>query len=400
MLRLPATLMRGGTSKCWVFDADDLRAAGVTGGPDSRLDAVLASAFGATDPRQIDGVGGATSTTSKAVIVRPSAEPGVDVDYLFAQVGIGTAGVEWASNCGNCATAVGLYALRTGLAKPVHPSTTVEMRNENTGVRLSATVPTPGGVVPELGDATVPGSRALGVPVALGFRDPAGATTGALLPTGNSVDRLELNGADRPEANGTDRPEAADGAQRAYGIGVTLVDAGAPAVLADAAALGSDALESVDAFAALVPALTRLRRAAALRMGLAGPHDPVGHSVPKAGVVAPAGDYVTSLGERIAAVDYDIAVRMLSMHAPHPAIGLTSAVAVASAALSPGTIPAKLAENRPVATLLRLGTPAGIITADVSLDDTGAVRTVTLHRAARAIATAELLVPALLQESV
>ncbi|MFF2188071.1 PrpF domain-containing protein [Streptomyces sp. NPDC058155] len=398
MLRLPATLMRGGTSKCWVFDADDLRAAGVTGGPDGRLDTVLASAFGATDPRQIDGVGGATSTTSKAVIVRPSAEPGVDVDYLFAQVGIGTAGVEWASNCGNCATAVGLYALRTGLAKPVHPTTTVEMRNENTGVRLSATVPTPGGVVPELGHATVPGSRALGVPVALGFRDPAGATTGALLPTGNGVDRLEVSGADRPEP--VDGAHSAHGSHPAYGVDVTLVDAGAPAVLADAAALGSDALETVDAFSGLVPTLTRLRRAAALRMGLAAPHDPVSHSVPKVGVVAPAGDYVTSLGERIAAADYDIAVRMLSMHAPHPAIGLTSAVAIASAALSPDTILAKLAENRPVATLLRLGTPAGIITAEVSLDDTGAVRTVTLHRAARAIATAELLVPALLQESV
>lgn len=390
MLRLPATLMRGGTSKCWVFDAEDLRAAGVTGGPESRLDAVLASAFGATDPRQIDGVGGATSTTSKAVIIRPSAEPGVDVDYLFAQVGIGTAGVEWASNCGNCATAVGLYALRTGLAKPVHPTTTVEMRNENTGVRLSATVPTPGGVVPEQGDATVPGSHALGVPVALGFRDPAGATTGALLPTGNGVDRLTA----------ADGPHPHQAPDQAYGIDVTLVDAGAPAVLADAAALGSNALEPVDAFAALVPVLTGLRRAAALRMGLAAAHDPVSHSVPKAGVVAPPGDYVTSLGEPIAATDYDIAVRMLSMHAPHPAIGLTSAVAVASAALVPGTIPAKLAENRPVATLLRLGTPAGVITAEVSLDDTGAVRTVTLHRAARAIATAELLVPALLQESV
>ncbi|WP_405823610.1 PrpF domain-containing protein [Streptomyces sp. NBC_00838] len=396
MLRLPATLMRGGTSKCWVFDADDLRAAGVTGGPDGRLDTVLASAFGATDPRQIDGVGGATSTTSKAVIVRPSAEPGVDVDYLFAQVGIGTAGVEWASNCGNCATAVGLYTLRTGLAKPVHPTTTVEMRNENTGVRLSATVPTPGGVVPELGEATVPGSRALGVPVALGFRNPAGASTGALLPTGNGVDRLEVVDEAHP-VNGSRPPY---GSHPAYGVDVTLVDAGAPAVLADAAALGSNALESVEAFSALVPTLTRLRRAAALRMGLAGPHDPISHSVPKAGVVAPAGDYVTSLGERISGADYDIAVRMLSMHAPHPAIGLTSAVAVASAALSPDTILAKLAENRPVATLLRLGTPAGVITAEVSLDGTGAVRAVTLHRAARAIATAELLVPALLQESV
>ncbi|WP_049574872.1 PrpF domain-containing protein [Streptomyces sp. SBT349] len=369
MVRLPATLMRGGTSKCWVFDADDLSMA------EDRLDEILASAFGAADPRQIDGVGGATSTTSKAVIVGPSDEPGTDVDYLFAQVGIGTFGVEWGSNCGNCATAVGLYALQTGLATPRDPVSTVRMRNRNTGVRLSATVPTPGGAVPELGRATVPGSSAEGVPVGLGFTRPAGASTGALLPTGEGVERID-------------------------GVSATLVDAGAPAVLADAASLGASGLETVEEFAALVPRLARLRRAAALRMGLALPEDPVTYAVPKVGVVAPAGDYVTSLGVPVPADAYDLAVRMVSMHAPHPVIGLTSAVAVAAAAMTPGTLPAILAENRPSASTIRLGTPAGIVEAEVISDHAGAIGTVTLHRAARRLATAELLVPALLRESV
>ncbi|WP_461296764.1 PrpF domain-containing protein [Streptomyces harbinensis] len=373
MLRLPGTLMRGGTSKCWIFDARDLPPGADR--PGGRLDEVLASAFGARDPRQIDGVGGATSTTSKAAIVHPSTEDGVDVDYLFAQVGIGTPGVEWGSNCGNCATAVGLYALLNGLAVPTGPHSTVVLRNRNTGVRLSATVPTPGGTVPELGTATVPGSLAIGVPVGLGFRNPAGASTGALLPTGAGTELLG-------------------------GVPVTLVDAGAPAVLADAAALGATALESPEEFAAHVPALAALRRAAALRMGLATEADPVSHAVPKAGVVAAPGDYITTLGETVRMADYDVAVRMVSMHAPHPVIGLTSAVAVASAVLTPGTIPAKLAGNRPSATVVRLGTPAGVVAAEVETDASGTVRLVTLHRAARRIATAHLLVPALLQESV
>ncbi|MGW3292411.1 PrpF domain-containing protein [Streptomyces xiamenensis] len=374
MLRLPGTLMRGGTSKCWIFDARDLPPGATEAG--GRLEEVLASAFGARDPRQIDGVGGATSTTSKAAIVRPSTEDGVDVEYLFAQVGIGTPGVEWGSNCGNCATAVGLYALLNGLATATAPHSTVVLRNRNTGVRLSATVPTPHGTVPELGTATVPGSLATGVPVGLGFRCPSGASTGALLPTGAPVDTL-------------------DG-----GIPATLVDAGAPAVLADAAALGATGLEHPEAFAALVPTLATLRRTAALRMGLATDRDPVSHAIPKVGVVAPPGDYLTTLSDQVKGSDYDVAVRMVSMHAPHPAIGLTSAVAVAAAVLTPGTLPAQLAENRPSASVIRLGTPAGVVTAEAETDSAGTVRLITLHRAARRIATAQLLVPALLQESV
>lgn len=368
MLRLPATLMRGGTSKCWVFDAADLAMA------EDRLDEVLAAAFGSLDARQIDGVGGATSTTSKAVIVRTASEAEVDVDYLFAQVGIGTATVEWGSNCGNCATAVGLYALQRGLVAPGRTQSTVRLRNRNTGTRLIATIPTPGGVVPELGTATVPGSRAKGVPVALGFCDVAGASTGALLPSGSSVDRID-------------------------NIDVTLVDAGAPAALADAAAFSATGLESVEEFAALVPALADLRQAATVRMGLAAPGDPPTYAVPKVGVVGPSADYVTSLGDTISGVDYDLSVRMVSMHAPHPTIGLTSAVAVATAALTPGTLPAKLAESRPSPGVVRIGTPAGVVDAEVVRDATGAVRVVTLHRAARKIATAELSIPVLLQKN-
>jgi 2-methylaconitate cis-trans-isomerase PrpF len=370
MLRLRGVWMRGGTSKCWLFDAEAVQAAlDATG---TEPGALLAAAFGAADPRQIDGVGGATSTTSKAALVGRSTQPGVDVDYRFAQVGIGTRAVEWGSNCGNCATAVGLYALQTGLVAPRGRTTTVRMRNTNTGSLLAATVPTPHGAVPESGTATVPGVRLGGVPVELVFDGPAGSTTGRLLPTGRAVDRLTAPGLGSAE--------------------VTLVDAGAPAALLDAATLGCGPAEPVDVLAARVPALARMRRAAALAMGLAREADPVSHAVPKTGLVGPSVAYRTTDGEEVAAAEYDVAVRMVSMHAPHPSIGLTSAVAVAAAAGVPGSVVARLVPET-AGGVLRLGTPAGVVRVRAERDAGGRLTAVALARAARRIAEAELFVP-------
>ena len=148
MLRLQGEMIRGGTSKCWIFDHHHVAATGAD------TDALLLAAFNAADPRQIDGVGGASSTTSKAAIVRAvGGAGGVDVEYAFAQVGIGDERVEWTSNCGNCATAVALYAAHRGLVPVTGDTTTVRMRNVNTGARLTGTIPTPGGTVPEEGES-------------------------------------------------------------------------------------------------------------------------------------------------------------------------------------------------------------------------------------------------------
>ncbi|MDQ0381078.1 PrpF domain-containing protein [Amycolatopsis thermophila] len=363
MRYLRGTWMRGGTSKCWIFD-DEAVASVIPAGGD--VGTLLVAAFGAGDPRQLDGVGGATSTTSKAAIVRRSAVPGIDVDYDFAQVGIGARRVEWGSNCGNCATAIGLYALLTGLV-PVTPGrTTVRMRNTNTGSVLAATVDTPGAAVPESGTARVPGAVGGGVGVELAFLDPAGGTTGSLLPTGHPVDTL---------------PAPA-----------TLVDAGAPAALIDAAALGLTGGEPVEDLTRAVPELVRLRREAALRMGLATPGSPVDHAVPKTGVVGPPAGYVTTDGTPVGPGEFDLAVRMLSMLAPHPAIGLTSAVAVAAAAGVPGGVVSRLLGGR-VPTVLRLGTPAGVVAVGTEWDPDGVLRGVRLRRAARRIAVAEISVP-------
>ncbi len=364
MLHLRGTLMRGGTSKCWVFDADEVAGLPVD------VESVLLAAFGAADPLQIDGVGGATSTTSKALLVRRSSRADADVDYTFAQVGIGSRSVEWGSNCGNCATAAGLYAVQAGLVDVRDERTTVRLHNTNTGTRVTTTIDTPHGRIPETGPATVPGVEAAGVPVALTFVDPAGRTTGALLPTGHAVDLLE-------------GPERAARA--------TLVDAGAPAALVDAAAFGLTGSEPLSTISGAVPGLATLRREAAVAMGLVAPHDPISYAVPKVGVVGPAHAYRSTSGRLIEAGDYDVSARMVSMHAPHPAIGLTSAVALAMAATVPGSLVAELAPaNSP---MLRIGTAAGVVETRAEVGDSGFPAAVTLFRAARRIAVADVFVP-------
>ncbi|AKE89425.1 PrpF, AcnD-accessory [Rhodococcus aetherivorans] len=366
MFTLRGTWMRGGTSKCWLFNAVDVDPLIPQAGG---LDAILTSAFGSGDPRQLDGVGGGSSTTSKAAIVRRSSESGIDVDYLFAQVAIGDRQVEWGSNCGNCATAIGLYALQSGFVPVDSAVTTVRMRNQNTGAILTAEIATPGGMIPTEGDAAVPGTSALGVPVGLTFAGLA-ADTATLLPTGSAAEQISIE-------NHTYR--------------ATMVAAGAPAALFDAADLGLTGAEDNRTIAEHLPLLLRLRRESSLRMGLSKPGDPITHAIPKVGVVGPPVDYRTSAGVDIDEDDYDISVRMLSMLAPHPAIGLTSAVAVAAASTVTGGVVTHNTRVRWPGSL-RIGTPAGVLDVDLTTSPDGILESVTLHRAARRIAVAELFV--------
>jgi 2-methylaconitate cis-trans-isomerase PrpF len=362
---------RGGTSKCWLFDARDVALHAPTR---EDIPALLSAAFGAADARQLDGVGGGTSTTSKAAVIWATPGGEADLDYLFAQVGIGDPTVELGSNCGNCATAIALFAVQTGIVPARDGMTKVRMRHVTSGAVLSGAVPTPGGRIPKSGLARVPGSSAAGVPVSLSFHGPWGQNTGALLPTGNPVEQLQVNGRT---------------------LDATMVDAGAPAVLLAADQAGVDLSSMTDNLAAQLPDLIAARASAGLIMGLRKPEDPPQNAVPKVGVVAPAGDYTAADGTTISAGSHDVRVRMLSMLAPHPAIGLTSAVAVALAASQPSSVVAAAAGQSPstgtgTPRLLRVGTPAGVITAEIITDDTGAVSEVALHRAARHIATADI----------
>ncbi|MER7203718.1 PrpF, AcnD-accessory [Streptomyces sp. CB01635] len=371
-MHVPATLVRGGTSKCWLFPQVHMPT------DRDRIERILVDAYGAADPVQLDGIGGATPTTSKAAVVGVSSREGVDIDYLFAQVGIGTGTVEWGSNCGNCATAIALYAVAEGLVPLKGDRTPVVMRHINTGAVLEAEVDTPGGRVQEFGDRTVPGTLAGGVPVGLAFRDPAGATTGHLLPTGLPAQELpvgELAGGARIPKSGAP-------------LIVSMLDAGAPVVLVDAVRAGRTGAETLDQMRAEASWLRATRHAAAVRMGLVQPRAEPGDAVPKTGLIGPPVAYTTTLGEHVAAHEYDVSVRMLSMNSPHPAIGLTSAVAVAAANLVEGTVVAN-ASTAPGGRVLRIGTPAGVLAVESS--GAGPDR-VTVARAARILCQARILV--------
>ncbi|GAB2935218.1 PrpF domain-containing protein [Streptomyces mayteni] len=364
-MRVPASLVRGGTSKCWLFDHRDV--------PSSMdgLERLLVNAYGATDPVHLDGVGGATPTTSKAAVVRPCADEGVDVEYLFGQVGIGVGRVEWGSNCGNCATAIALWAVTRGLVPIEGDLTRVVMRNTNTGAVLEAGVDTAGGVAHEFGTETVPGTRSGGVAVGLTFVDAAGRSTGALLPTGSPLDELRV---------GDER------------VPVTMLDAGAPVVAVDAAATGRTGAESIAAVRGDVGWLRAVRHAAAPLMGLRRPGEPPVDAVPKVGLVGAPVPYVSSTGERVAATDYDVSVRMLTMNDPHPAIGLTSAVAVAAANLVDESV-VRMVSTATADTRLRIGTPAGVVEVTCADIDSAGPHRVTVRRAARVLCDAEIFVP-------
>jgi len=355
-VRVPGTLMRGGTSKCWLFERSET--------PESRDDLaeMLIDVYGADDPHQLDGVGGGTSVTSKAAIVSDSTDDGADIDYLFAQVAVGAPRVEWGSNCGNCATAVALYATQTrpALAVTDRP-VTVRLRNVNTGALLTAVVH------PDHEVATVPGVLGAGVAVDLAFTFSPEQLAGSAWPTSSPADEL-------PGDTGV--------------VATTLCSAGAPIAIAAAERFGLSGAASVAELTARVASLRRLRAHAAVRLGLAESVAVAADAVPKVGVVAPAADYVTALGERVAAADYDLSVRMLSMNAPHPTVGLTTAVTLAVAATRPGT----LLEQAGVAVaphVLRIGTPGGVVSCAIETSADGAV-TVLLHRAARHLADALL----------
>jgi 2-methylaconitate cis-trans-isomerase PrpF len=348
-LAVPASWVRGGTSKCWIFQAADVDALPVT------RDEFLLRAFGSPDLRQIDGIGGATSTTSKAIVVeaRTVGQAADLVRYSFAQVSVDHPRVEWLSNCGNCATALALYAVQHELVALADDVTEFEMLNMTTGLVLRAKVPTPEGTAPSQGGQLVRGVPFPGVPVDLGFTEQTWSTHGTLLPTGQPVDQLTVAGSS---------------------YAVTLIDAGAPVAVIRAEAIGLTGTDNADSVAAKMPFFAELRRSAARAMGLPDNDQ----SVPKVGIIS-GGDNTKA----------DLNARMISMSAPHPAIGLTSAVALAAAATIPGSLIHDLAPARPT---YRIGTLSGPIAVAIT-EETGD-RAVAFRRNSRRIVDALVYIPA------
>ncbi len=355
-IRIPATYLRGGTSKGVFFRLQDLPEAAQQPGP--VRDALLLRTLGSPDPygKQIDGMGNASSSTSKAVILSPSSHPDHDVDYLFGQVAIDQAFVDWSGNCGNLSAAVGPCAIHMGLIDPARipqqGTATIRIWQANIGKTIVAHVPITNGQVQETGGFALDGVTFPAAEVALEFLDPAdegendGADSGgAMFPTGHLVDSLDVPGVGR--------------------LAATLINAGIPTIFLNAADLGYTGCELQEAINNDAAALARfesIRAHGALRMGLIQRLEDAAtrQHTPKIALVAPAQSYTASSGKAIAASDIDLVVRALSMGKLHHAMMGTAAVAIATAAAVPGTL-VNQAAGGGARNTVRFGHPSGTL---------------------------------------
>jgi 4-oxalomesaconate tautomerase len=357
MLRaIPATLMRGGTSKGLVLDARHLPT-------DPAVRArVLLAAMGSPDPRQIDGIGGAHPLTSKVAVVGHPTRDDADVDYLFLQVVVDKAEVSDSQNCGNMLAAVGPWAIEQGLVPVAGAVTPVRIHMVNTASIAVAHVPTPRGTVEYAGDARIDGVPGTAAAISLEFLDVAGSSCGALFPTGAVRERID-------------------------GLEVTCIDNGMPVVLLKATDLGLAGIETprqIEADAALRARVERIRLELGPRMGLG---DVAGKTVPKMSLISPA--------RHGGALD----TRTFIPHRVHEAIGVLGAVSVATACVTPGSVAADIAALPPCSGLQRLDIehPTGFFTVeiDAELSPEGVhIRRSALLRTARKLMSGEVFVPA------
>ncbi|UUQ66121.1 2-methylaconitate cis-trans isomerase PrpF [Pseudomonas fuscovaginae UPB0736] len=351
-VRIPATYMRGGTSKGVFFNLADLPEAAQL--PGAARDALLLRVIGSPDPyeKQIDGMGGATSSTSKTVILSRSIKAEHDVDYLFGQVSIDKPFIDWSGNCGNLSAAVGSFAISAGLVDaariPRNGVAVVRIWQVNIGKTIIAHVPITEGRVQETGDFELDGVTFPAAEVQLEFMDPAAEEEGAggsMFPTGNLVDDLEVPGV---------------GTLRA-----TLINAGIPTIFVNAADIGYTGTELQGDINADPKALARfetIRAYGALRMGLISHIDEAAkrQHTPKVAFVAPPAGYTASSGKPVAAGDVDLLVRALSMGKLHHAMMGTAAVAIGTAAAIPGTL-VNLAAGGGERSSVRFGHPSGTL---------------------------------------
>lgn len=367
-----ATFMRGGTSKGLFFRWEDV--------PEAR-DAFFCAAIGSPDPngRQLDGMGGGVSSLSKAMMVRRSERDGVDIDYLFAQIEIGEATVDYASNCGNLSSAVGCFAVDQGFVQLPDGPGVVRMYNENTAKRIDCHLTVRGGRAAVTGDEAIAGVAGPGSAIRLDFLDPGGARTGRLLSDYGVAGTLEA---------GDDVP-----------VRFSFVDAANPCIYVAAADLGLTATELPAEIAARTDVMARLeaiRRGVACGAGFGAAPEAVPASVPKIALVGPPAPSRTLAGETVAAEECDVQVRMISMGQPHLAIPLTGAMCAAVAARLPGSVVATVArivaESRP----LRIATASGVVPAMAEVDLAGseprALRA-GVFRTARTLMEGRVMVP-------
>ena len=385
-IRIPATYMRGGTSKGVFFRLQDLPEAAQQPGP--ARDKLLQRVIGSPDPygAQIDGMGGATSSTSKCVILSKSTRPDHDVDYLYGQVSIDKDFVDWSGNCGNLSTAAGAFALHAGFVDaarvPQDGVCVVRIWQANIGKTIIAHVPVAGGQVQETGDFELDGVTFPAAEIVLEFIDPSddGDEGGAMFPTGNLVDTLDVPGVGTFQA--------------------TMINAGIPTVFVNAADIGyqgTELREDINGDPAQLARFEQIRVAGALRMGLIQTPEEaaIRQHTPKIAFVSPPKDYTASSGKTIAAADVDLLVRALSMGKLHHAMMGTCAVAIGTAAAIPGTL-VNLAAGGGERAAVRIGHPSGTLRVGAEAKQDNGQWTVTkavMSRSARILMEGWVRVP-------
>ncbi|MEI4520096.1 2-methylaconitate cis-trans isomerase PrpF [Pseudomonas sp. CCNWLW23] len=387
-IRIPATYMRGGTSKGVFFSLKDLPEAAQVPGP--ARDALLLRVIGSPDPydKQIDGMGGATSSTSKTVILSKSTRADHDVDYLFGQVSIDKPFVDWSGNCGNLSAAVGSFAISNGLVDasriPHNGVAVVRVWQANIGKTIIAHVPITNGEVQETGDFELDGVTFPAAEVQVEFMDPAAEEEGgggSMFPTGNLVDELEVPGVGTFKA--------------------TMINAGIPTIFVNAEDIGYTGTELQGAINGDPQALLMfetIRAYGALRMGLIANLEEAAkrQHTPKVAFVAKPADYVASSGKAIAAGDVDLLVRALSMGKLHHAMMGTAAVAIGTAAAISGTL-VNLAAGGVERNAVRFGHPSGTLRvgAEATLENgEWVVKKAIMSRSARVLMEGYVRVPA------
>ncbi len=386
-IKIPATYMRGGTSKGVFFLRDDLPEAAQT--PGVARDTLLLRVIGSPDPyaKQIDGMGGATSSTSKTVILSKSEKADHDVDYLFGQVAIDKPFVDWSGNCGNLSAAVGPFAISNGLVDPAripqNGVAVVRIWQANIGKTIIAHVPMTDGAVQETGDFELDGVTFPAAEVQLEFMDPAADEEGAggsMFPTGNLVDELDVPGV------GT--------------FTATMINAGIPTIFVNAADIGYTGSELQDAINSDPKALSMfetIRAYGAVRMGLIGTVEEAAtrQHTPKVAFVAAPAEYLSSSGKRVTTEDTDLLVRAMSMGKLHHAMMGTAAVAIGTAAAIPGTL-VNLAAGGGERSAVRFGHPSGTLRVGaeaVLVDGEWQVKKAIMSRSARVLMEGWVRVP-------
>ncbi len=351
--KIPVTIMRGGTSKGVYILESDLPA------DKNEWENILLRMMGSPDQKQIDGLGGSKSVTSKVAIIKKSERPDADVDYTFAQVSVDKPIVSYKGNCGNISSGVGPFAIEQGLVNALEGETPVRIYNTNTCKIIVADVKTHDGEVQYEGDFRIAGVPGTAAPVRLKFVHPAGTLGKGLLPTGNAVDVLDVPGLGPVE--------------------VSIVDAANPLVFVRASALGLSGKElpdELDADREKLDLLETVRGLAAVRLGLIEDYKKSAWEtpgIPKMTFVAEADDYTASDGRSYEKKDIDLLSRMMSMQKTHPSYAMTGAMCTAAAAVIPGSIVNRVLSSDTDTQFIRIGHPGGILECGVDYSENGQI---------------------------